>query len=207
MGANGSNGSNGSHRPEPGDETPLERWVPGPGWQRRAAPVRRHRWSRRRWRLVLAGAGGSLLLVAWSLAFTSGVRSVEPTLEDEDFVAEAEELCESVRDRLAEVARERDDDLSLAQQGSAVGATVEALDAMVRDLRDLRPSGADGEEVDAWLADWERVLDAGRRIADALRREDQEAAAAADRGSQAPARSVSAFAGANGMPACGTTPA
>ena len=101
----GTNGSNGSSPPEPGEGPSLEAWVPGPGWQRRATPAgRRRRWSRRRLRLVLAGSGGFLLLVAWSIAFTSGVRSVEPTVEDEDFLAEAEDLCESVRERLAAVA-------------------------------------------------------------------------------------------------------
>ena len=204
MGGNGSNG-NGRHPPEPGEGPSFEAWVPGPGWQRRAAPAgRRRRWSRRRLRLVLAGSGGFLLLVAWSIAFTSGVRSVEPTLEDEDFVAEAGDLCESVRDRLAAAAAERDEELSSAEQAEAISATVDTLAAMVRDLRDLRPAGADGEEVDAWLADWERVLASGRRIAEALRRDDREAAAAADRASQGPARSVNAFAGANDLPACGT---
>ena len=205
MGANGSNGSNGSSPPEPGDGPSLEAWVPGPGWQRRASPVRRRRrWARRRLRLVLAASGGVLLLVAWSLAFTSGVRSVEPTVDDEDFLAEAEDLCTSVRDRLAEAAAEREEELTPAEQAAALRATVDALAAMVRDLRDIQPPGADGEEVAAWLADWERVLDTGRRIAEALRRDDREAAAAADRAGQGPARAVNAFAGANGLPACGT---
>jgi hypothetical protein len=204
----GSNGSNGRHPPEPGDPPPLEQWVPGPGWQRRAVPMRPRRGSRRRLRLVLGGTGGFLLLVAWSLAFTNGVRSVEPTIDDEVFVGEAEDICEGVRDRLAEAAEARgDEDLSPVEQADAVDATVDVLDDMVSDLRDIQPSDADGEEVAAWLVEWERVLASGRRTADALRGDDRDAAEDADRDGQAPARAVNAFAGANGLPACGTTPA
>lgn len=205
MGGNGTNG-NGHHPPEPPEDVPLQRWVPGPGWQRRRVPVPRRRWSRRRLRLVLAGSGVVLLLVAWSLAFTNGVRSIEPTIDDEDFVAEAEQLCSDVRAQLGDAAEARGDDLSPADQGAAVDDTVDALAAMVRDLRDIRPPGEDGEEVTTWLAAWERVLDSGRRTADALRTDDREAAREAALAGQDPAREVNAFAGANGLPACGTTP-
>jgi hypothetical protein len=208
VGGNGSNGSNGRHPPEPDDSTPLRQWVPGPGWQRRTRPARRRRWNRRRLRLVLAGAGGVLLLVAWSLAFTNGVRTVQPTIADEDFVADAEELCVAVRDRLADAAQGRsDEELSPAERADAVDATVEELAGMLRHLRDIQPPGADGEEVADWLADWERVLDSGRRTADALRRDDEDGARQAALDGQDPARAVNAFAGANGLPACGTTPA
>jgi hypothetical protein len=203
----GTNGRNGD-RPSDDVDPPLERWVPGPGWQRRAAPVRFRRWSRRRLRLLLAGTGAFLLVVAWAVAFTSGVRSVEPTIDDDEFVAEAEGRCVAVRERLADAAEaRRDENLGPAEQAAAVDATVEELAAMVRDLRDVRPSGQDGEDVAAWLADWERVLDSGRRTADALRREDRGAAEEAARAGQRPAEAVNAFAGANGLPACGTTPA
>src|SRR5215218_8592235 len=104
MGANGSNG----HQPVPEDaEPPLEAWVPGPGWQRRAAPPGRPRLDRRRLRLVLAGAGGALLLVVWTLAFTSGVRSVQPTVDDDEFLADAGDVCDRMRDRLAAEAAGR----------------------------------------------------------------------------------------------------
>ena len=207
VGSNGSNG-NGRHPPEPGDEAPLERWVPGPGWQRRTVPAPHPRGSRRRLRLLLAGSGAFLLLVAWALAFTNGVQSVQPTIDDEDFVAEAEDLCKAVRDRLADAAQaRRDEDLGPAGQADAVEDTVDTLAAMVRDLRRIQPPGADGKQVAAWLADWERVLDTGRRTADALRREDSDAREQAARDGQAPARAVNAFAGANGLPACGTAPA
>ena len=157
---------------------------------------------------MLAGTGAFLLLVAWSLAFTNGVRSVEPTIDDEDFVADGEALCADVRDRLAEAAEaRRQRDLSAAERADAVDATVDALAAMARDLRDIAPAGEDGEEVAAWLADWREVLQSGRRTADALRREDDDAARQAALDGQDPARAVNAFAGANGMPACGTTPA
>jgi hypothetical protein len=78
---------------------------------------------------------------------------------------------------------------------------------MVRDLGEISPAGEDGEEVAVWLSDWEQVLESGRRTADALRREDDDAAEQAARDGQDPARAVNAFAGANGLPACGTTPA
>jgi hypothetical protein len=171
-------------------------------------PVRRRRWSRRRVRLVLAGTGGVLLLLAWTLAFTNGVRTVEPTIDDEDFVAEAGDVCVAVRERLADAAEARvDDELDGAERADAIDATVDALTAMLRDLRDIRPSGADGEEVAAWLAEWERVLDSGRRTADALRGEDDDAAAQAAQEGQVPARAVNSFAAANGLRACGTAPA
>jgi hypothetical protein len=202
----GTNG-NGHHPPEPGDEPALQQWVPGPGWQRRAAPVRRRRSDRRRLRLVLAGSGAFLLLVAWALAFTNGVRSVEPTIDDDDFVAEAEDVCGAVRQRLADAAEARPDTLSSADRADAIDATVDTLAAMLRDLRDIQPSGADGEDVAAWLANWQRVLDSGRHTADALRSEDDDALRDAARDGQVPARAVNAFAGANGLPACGTTPA
>jgi hypothetical protein len=202
----GTNGRNGD-RPHDDEPPALQAWVPGPGWQRRGAPLRRRRSDRRRWRLVLAGSGAALLLVAWGIAFTSGVRSVEPTVDDEDFLTDAEAVCEAARDRLTEAARARgDDELAPEEQATAVDATVDTLASMIHDLRDLRPAGADGEEVDAWLDDWERVLDSGRRTAEALRRDDRDAAEDAAVAGQDPARAVNAFAGANGLPACGTTP-
>jgi hypothetical protein len=206
VGGNGTNG-NGRHPPEPGEEPRLEQWVPGPGWQRRTGPAPRRRWDRRRLRLVLAGTGGVLVLVAWLLAFTNGVRSVEPSIDDEEFVADAEDICADVRARLADAAAARDDDLSSTERADAVDATVDTLAAMLRDLRDIQPSGEDGEQVAAWLQDWEHVLDSGRRTADALRRDDRDAADDAAREGQDPARAVNAFAGANGLPACGTAPA
>ena len=206
MGANGSNG-NGRHPPEPEDDPPLRQWVPGPGWQRRTVPAAGRRWDRRRLRLVLAGTGGLLLIVAWLLAFTNGIRSVEPSIEDDDFVAGAEDICLDARNRLADAAAARADDLSPAQRADAVDATVDTLTAMLRDLRDIQPPGEDGEEVATWLESWQRVLDSGRRTADALRRDDTDAADAAARAGQDPARAVNAFAGANGLPACGTAPA
>jgi hypothetical protein len=53
---------------------------------------------------VLFASGGALLLVAWLLAFTNGISSVEPSIDDDDFVAEAEDLCADVRSRLAGAA-------------------------------------------------------------------------------------------------------
>ena len=206
MGSNGN--GNGRHVPEPPDDPPrLEQWVPGPGWQRRTAPAPRRRWDRRRLRLVLAGTGGALVLVAWLLAFTNGVRSVESSIDDEEFVSEAEAICADVRARLGDAAAARDDDLSSTERADAVDATVDTLAAMLRDLRDIQPPGEDGEQVAAWLQDWEQVLESGRRTADALRRDDRDAADAAVRAGQDPARVVNAFAGANGLPACGTAPA
>jgi hypothetical protein len=208
VGGSGGNGSNGRRPPDPDDSTPLQQWVPGPGWQRRTPPAPRRGWNRRRLRLVLAGTGGVLLLVAWSLAFTNGIRTVDPTIDDDDFVADAEELCLAVRERLADAAdARRDEELSSAERADAVDATVDELGRMLRDLRDIQPSGGDGEEVADWLADWGRVLDSGRRTADALRRDDEDAARQAALDGQEPARAVNAFAAANGLPACGTTPA
>jgi hypothetical protein len=156
---------------------------------------------------VLAGSGAALLVVAWAIAFTSGISSVEPTVDDEDFLADAEAVCEDTRDRLTAAAAARgDDELSPDEQAAAVEATVETLASMVRDLRDLRPAGTDGQEVETWLDEWQRVLDSGRRTAEALRRDDRDAAEEAARAGQDPARAVNAFAGANGVPACGTTP-
>ena len=206
MGGNGRNG-NGRHPPDPEQDPPLQAWVPGPGWQRRAEPAGPRRWDRRRVRLVLAGSGAALLAVAWAIAFTSGVRSVEPTVDDEEFLADAEVVCEDARDVLTEAARSRgDEELTPEEQADAVDATVETLTSMVRDLRDLQPPGSDGAEVDAWLDAWALVLDSGRRTADALRRDDRDTAQEAALAGQDPARAVNAFAGANGMPACGTTP-
>jgi hypothetical protein len=146
-------------------------------------------------------------VVAWAIAFTSGVRSVEPTVDDEEFLADAEAVCERARDVLTDAAQARgDDELSPEEQAAAVDATVETLSSMVRDLRDLQPAGAEGAEVGAWLEDWQRVLDSGRRTAEALRRDDRDAAEEAALAGQDPARAVNAFAGANGLPACGTTP-
>lgn len=214
----GSNG-NGAHPPEPEDDTfaaGLERWVPGPGWQRRegapasfgeladtrAAAARRRR---RRLRLAFGSSGLALLLVAWSLAFSSGVRSGEPTVGDEAFVADARAVCERVRDRLADAAdARRTEDLDDEERAEALEAVVAELDGMVDELAELDPDPEDRAEVEGWLAQWDAVLASGRRTADALAEGDRDAAALAARAGQDPAQGVNAFAGANAIPACGT---
>ena len=208
----GSNG-NGAHPPEPGEEQApggLERWVPGPGWQRRAGgPLAgRRRQQRRRLRLVFAVAGAGLLLLAWSMAFSSGVRSVEPTVGDEAFVEEARDLCGPVRERIDAAAEAHqvgdfDDD---SERAEAIEGLVAELEDLVDGLADLRPDAEDVEDVDGWLAQWDVVLDSGRRTADALADGDRSRADAASRDSRDAARAVNRFAAANGLPACGVPP-
>lgn len=215
MGTNGD----GAHPPEP-DEDPfaggIERWVPGPGWRRRegapasfrafadarSAEARRRR---RRLRLVFGTTGVVLLVLAWSMAFSSGVSTVEQTVGDEAFLAAARDVCDPVRDRLADAAEaRRSRDLDDGERAEALDGVVGELDDMVDELAELEPDLEDRAEVEDWLAQWGGVLASGRRTADALADGDRDAAALAARAGQDPARAVNAFAGANGIPACGT---
>lgn len=118
-------------------------------------------------------------------------------------MSDANAVCRPVQERLVStttVVERRNDDARAA----AIEAVVAELADMVEDLSDLEPRVDDRSEVDAWLADWEAVLDSGRRTADAYAAGDRDGAALAADAGQGAARAVNAFTGANGIGACST---
>ena len=201
--ATGGNG-NGTSPPEPGGPGPVRRWVPGPGWQRRATPIDRRARRRRRQRLVLAALGIACLVGAWALAFSESVPSVEPTIADARFVGDANGICRPVQERLADRTEVRRGDATDDDRADAIDGLVAELDAMVTDLSALRPAPGDAPEVTAWLGAWREVLASGRATAAALREGDDDAAERAADAGQGPARDVNAFARANDIGWCAT---
>ncbi|MGH9183771.1 MAG: hypothetical protein ACRDZ9_08225 [Acidimicrobiales bacterium] len=205
MGSNGSRPVDGDGRrpPEPGADTEgvgsdLRPWAAGAGRHGQRTAGRR----RRRTRLALL-VGGAVTVVAWLVGFSASLSRVAPTIDDEEYVQEANDVCAQVARRLAGTVPPPAD-RAPGERARLIEETVAALEAMVDRLVTLRPATSDAEAVDRWLSAWDQVLDSGRRTAAALRVGDARAAeAASDRGTE-PARQVNAFAGVNGITACTT---
>jgi hypothetical protein len=89
---------------------------------------------------------------------------------------------------------------------SEVAATVDdratRLHDLVSVLRGLPVTTDAQSAVGAWLADWDAYVDLGHRYATALRGGDPKVQARVASEATAPLRRISAFARANGMPAC-----
>lgn len=139
--------------------------------------------------------------VALLLSTGCGGAPEAPQLDDPGFAREAEKIC--ARDLPPLRADLSDDDpREPAEVAPTIEARAESLEALVTRLRDVEVQPGGRDEVETWLADWDRYVDVGRRYAKALREGDpQRYAAVADEG-LAPQARISAFARANGFKSC-----
>lgn len=185
---------------------------PRPSWAPPLDPeeAARHEEAIRQRRKWWARGVGSLLVGALLVATLFAVRGDVPaiparTVEDTAFTDAANALCAeampAIRRQPPQVGS---DDKPSADEALArrVERTATDLEAVVVDLRGLPVADADRDEVDRWLADWDRFVDVGHRYAVALRTADRERYTAVAAEGDAPSRRIFAFSKANGMPEC-----
>lgn len=168
------------------------------GTGRRAPPSRR-------WVLI---AAGGLFVVLFGVVFARGLNSgpkLPPrTVEDQEFVRQANTACaRSLPDLRRDRARRRtgDEGKEAALAGTVEGTSAE-LERLTGEVRGLPVSGGDQAEVSRWLDDWDAYVVTGRRFADSLRRSDNKSYAAISAESTELSERIFAFSKANGISQC-----
>lgn len=141
------------------------------------------------------------LLVWWSLAGRdTGVR-VARTVDDESFIAAANDACRQVVPKVRE-ARDR---LERPEEDELIASVEESADAfaeLVKQLRAIDVDAADRADVSSWLDDFDRYVALGGQYADALRSQDQERIQEVSERSDTVGRELHAFAVANDLDEC-----
>lgn len=140
-----------------------------------------------------------LALGAIAMVYLGTAGEEADRIGDRDFVRSANARCAETGTAVVRPNSERID-------GAAEARRIEALatgwEAMVVDLRRLPVREEDAPRVDRWLRAWDRWTGHGRQYADALRREDDEAADRILRRSEAENATMTRFALVNGMNDC-----
>ena len=158
-------------------------------------------WKRRRPLQVVIGITAAFtLLVLWQN------RDVRPprTMNDPQFERAANSLCATKVRPLAEERRSSREDTNDTPKANAtkIDRVAGKLEAAVEELRALPRKAANDSQIEAWLAEFDAYIDAGRHYADALRTEDEKVYTEADDEGVAPLKAISDFARANHIDAC-----
>ncbi len=194
--SNGASGGSGPVRP---------RWrtwqrPPWPGsgnGRRRSQP-----WSWRRW-LVVIGIGTAVVL---AITFAAGRRGLDlppRTVDDAEFVAQANAACERTLRPLREDRDRRQrgetDEAALRRRVLRAADDIERLSD---EVRALPLAAGDQPDVYRWLDDWDAYVAVGRRFADVIGREDNKSYGQIAAQSAELSERIFVFAKANGMPEC-----
>ena len=193
------NGASGGSRPVPPRGRPWQRPA-GTGWgkgRRRSRP-----WSWRRW-LVVAGVGFAVVL---AITFAAGRRGLDlppRTVEDAEFVRQANAACERSLRPLREERDRRDrDESDEAALRRRVERAANEIERLSGEVRALPVAAGDQPDVLRWLDDWDAYVAVGRRFADAIGREDTKSYGQIAAESTELSERIFVFAKANGMPQC-----
>ncbi len=157
-------------------------------------------WKRRRPIQVIIGITAVFtLLVLWQN------RDARPprTMHDARFESAANELCAEKIPPLRAVKREDDSEDDLEQEtAKAIDNAATKLEGVVGELRILEVQPKNRSIVEAWLAEFDGYIAAGRHYADALRAGNPEVYTKVDDEAVAPLKAISDFARANHLDAC-----
>lgn len=127
----------------------------------------------------------------------------EPTIDDQEFVAAANDLCRGQIPRLrADPTQNRREEENERETAERVERAAAGLAALTDDLADLPVDDDDEAEVDAWIAAWRDYVADGRAYAEAVRSKDAAAFSAQAEASRVSLRRVGRFARANRIDAC-----
>ena len=149
-------------------------------------------------RALLLPAVGVLLL---GVGCGGGSGSEAARIEDPRFVAGASRICAAELPPLrADVAD--DTPREPADVAPTVEERAESLADLVDELRMVEVEEAARPEVEAWLRDWDRYVDVGRRYAAALRSGDPNRYSSVAEEGSGPQERISAFARTNDMEPC-----
>ena len=158
-------------------------------------------WRRRRGILVTLG-------ISLVLGVVFAVQQYNPrpsrTMSDPQFEAAANALCTEKVRPLAEQRRSSGDSADDGPRANArkIERVADKLEAAVADLRALEHRPRNAGEIDAWLAEFDAYIEAGRNYADALRTGDEAVYTKADDEAVEPLAAISRFARANRIDAC-----
>ena len=108
--------------------------------------------------------------MAWS---SSKSRRPPATIDDAAFVRRANEIC--ARDVPALRAPERRSTSTTELKVATLRSVADGIDRVAKQLRSVPVEPDDAAAVDAWLDDWGRYTEVGRRYADAVEHDDPEA--------------------------------
>jgi hypothetical protein len=166
----------------------------------RAAPPPSRRW-------MLLAAGGlfvALFAIVVARGLNSGPKLPPRTVEDAEFVRQANAACSRSLPNLREdrARRRTGDEGTEAALAGTVERAAGELERLTGEVRSLPVATGDQADVSRWLDDWDAYVVTGRRFADALRRKDDQSYAAISAESTRLSESIYAFSKANGMSKC-----
>lgn len=159
-------------------------------------------WKRRRGLAVFI-AISALGAGAVVFKYRSSIFPADPTITDTAWISAADRVC---GDRIAKLQEQRDEESKAdddeAANAARIGRAADGLTKVVADLRELRPNAANRAEVDAWLDQWDKFIEAGRDYAAALRRGDPDEYREVAKRGQDPAEAIRTFAFRNRIANC-----
>lgn len=150
---------------------------------------------------------GVVVMVAialmWVWIFSGAPRKLNPDhLADRDWVERAEQTCaatqEGIDERTTSAGRQ-----DTEARADAIDASTDDLEAMLGDLADPPPETDDDRAlVEAWLADYDRLLEDRRTYVDAVRIDPDARFLTTEKFNDPLDRVVQTFAEVNDMPSC-----
>lgn len=155
----------------------------------------------RRWRLWIIVGMLTVAAVAGIVAWSSGKsRRPEATIDDAAFVRRANAVC--ARQIPALRAPERRATSTTTLRVETLYSVADGIDRVAGDLRTVPVEPDDAARVDAWLDDWTRYTEVGRRYAAAVERGDTGAFSKIDDEAVVLARRMGRFARGNRIDDC-----
>ena len=122
------------------------------------------------------------------------------TINDPSFVRQANAIC---RERIPDLrAADRKATSTTELRASTLQARADGLDEVAEELDALPVRPADADRVDAWLADWDRFVEIGRRYAAAVEADDPETYTEIDDEAVDLSERIGRFARGNGLDDC-----
>lgn len=144
------------------------------------------------------------IALLWIWALVVGSQTPPGVLDDREFVAQADEICQGAAARLAELPPAYEA-TSAVERAAVVDRSNEILGEMVSELRAIAPTeGDDAGMVDGWLADWEQYVEDRGSYADRLREDEMARFYVTERDGDQVTEPVGTLAEVNGMGACAT---
>jgi hypothetical protein len=151
-------------------------------------------------------------MIGIAAAFTALVlwqnRNLRPprTMTDPTFVRAANSLCERQVRPLAEKQRSSQEqnkiDDSPKANAKKIDQVADKLEAAVAELRALPHRPENKSQLDAWFAEFDGYIQAGRDYAEALRTTTEDQYSKVDDEGVAPLKAISHFARANHLDSC-----
>ena len=113
-----------------------------------------------------------MLVLAFAAVACSDNSRPAATIDDPDFVRQANTVCRTTVEKLR--APDRKAPTTTQLRPATIDATADGLAAVAAELRTLPVRAQDQDRVRAWLADWDRFIAVGHRYAAAVRAGDEE---------------------------------